>query len=112
MWKAMTSRDRNLYVWGMLNAIRFLAPKETSWPEGLTWTEGEAMMNDLYSRPENVSIPIVFAMQAITMKVGGATPLAYEDFLAASRRLGKRASIGRSGQPSKSARELEVSDDR
>jgi hypothetical protein len=93
MWKAMTSRDRNLYVRGIINALLFAAPKELRWPEGLTWSEGETMMNDLYSRPENVSIPIVFVMQAITLKVGGATQAEYEDFLSASRRIGKRASL-------------------
>ena len=58
-------------------------------PEGFGAKDYIDTLDELYSDPTNVRIPIHIGLQATMLRMRGGTPQEYEKFLSASRRHGQ-----------------------
>lgn len=89
IWSALPPDRRNWWILGQIDAARtILDPKEASKydPHTLSIPETVAGVDRFYQEPENLPIPIMYALFFVTMKANGEDPDVIAKMIASFRR--------------------------
>lgn len=86
-WNAMDATQKAIYLRGDYDGIYSIDRTQLKiyFPASLTFKEYAKMIDDLYSQPENMPLPITIVMLVATMKSNGVDPSTVDGFLSEMR---------------------------